>query len=575
VSDASKGLAGWFDRYRSALAQRDVRLLLGGLVISATGSWAYNVALLAFVFDRTHSLGWVAAAGLVRFIPQLLLSAYGGVIAERTERVRLMVGADLLCAVWQVGLAAVAAANGPVVLALAFAAFTASTNVVYGPAVAATIPSVVREDDLVAANALSGTIDNLVIIAGPAVGAALLLLGSPALAFAANAASFALSAALVSRMHARSRPVDVTEEGSAGPLHQMALGVRTIAGLSAARTLVAYCALVSFVYGTDTVLLIGVSEHRLGTGAEGFGYLLAGLGVGGVLMATAVDRLAGSRRLAPIILAGVAGYCLPTALLTVIHSPVLAFALEIVRGSSTLIVDVIAITSLQRAVAGDQLARVFGVFFAFVLAAIALGTLITPAIVSGFGLNTALLTMAFAPFALGVLGFPALLAIDRESASRALELAPRIAVLEGLQIFASASRPVLDRLAAAATEAAYRVGATIVREGEPAGALYVLVEGEVEVTARGETGGPERVLRRMTAPAYFGEIGVLEHIPRTATVTAATACRCDAIDGDELLQALTSAPPSATLMENARSRLSLTHPSHPVTFAGSEAEIAG
>jgi hypothetical protein len=560
-------VAGWFGGYRSALASRDLRLLFGGLVVSATGSWAYNVALLAFVFDRTHSLGWVGAAGLVRFVPALVLSTYGGVIAERTERVRLMIDADLLCAVWQAGLAIVAATGAPVVLALALVALTASTNVVYNPAVAATIPSVVGEDDLVAAHALNGTIDNLVVIVGPAVGAGLLLIGSPASAFAVNAGSFVLSAALVSRMRARSRPVDVTEEGTAGPLAQMAVGVRTILGLRAARTLVAFCALVSFVYGTDTVLLVAASEHRLGTGAEGFGYLLAGLGIGGVLMATLVNRLAASQRLAPIIIAGVAGYCLPTALLAVTHSPGLAFVSEIVRGASTLVVDVLAITSLQRSVPSGQLARVFGVFFAFVLSAISLGALIAPVLVSAAGLRDGLLAMALAPFAIGVIGYPSLMSIDREAAASTQALAPKVAVLEGLGIFAAASRSVLERLARAATEVSFRAGTVIVREGEAAEFLYVLVEGEVEVTARGEGGGPERVLRRMTAPSYFGEIGVLERIPRTATVTAVGACRCEQIDGETLLGALTSAPPSATLMENARSRLALTHPSREPTFA--------
>ena len=559
-------VASWFGGYRSALAARDLRLLFGGLVVSATGSWAYNVALLAFVYERTHSLGWVGASGLVRFVPALVLSTYGGVIAERTERVRLMIGADLLCALWQAGLAIVAASGAPVVFALALVALTASTNVVYNPAVAATIPSVVGEDDLVAANALNGTIDNLVVIVGPAVGAALLLIGSPATAFAVNAGSFVLSAALVSRIRARSRPVDVTEEGTAGPLAQMAVGVRTILGLRAARTLVAFCALVSFVYGTDTVLLVAVSEHRLGTGSEGFGYLLAGLGIGGVLMAALVNRLAASQRLAPIIIAGVAGYCLPTALLAVTHSPGLAFASEIVRGGSTLVVDVLAITSLQRAVPPEQLARVFGVFFAFVLGAISLGALIAPVLVDAVGLRAGLFALALAPFAIGVAGYRPLLSIDREAAARTQALAPRVTVLEGLGIFAAASRSVLERLAAAASDGDFEPGVAIVREGDAAQYLYVLLEGEVEVTASGEGGGPERVLRRMTAPSYFGEIGVLERIPRTATVTALTACHCLQIDGETLLAALTSAPPSATLMENARSRLATTHPSREPTF---------
>jgi CRP-like cAMP-binding protein len=71
----------------------------------------------------------------------------------------------------------------------------------------------------------------------------------------------------------------------------------------------------------------------------------------------------------------------------------------------------------------------------------------------------------------------------------------------------------------------------------------------------------------MSAPTYFGEIGVLEHIPRTATVKALSDCRCARIEGDALLAALATVPPSATMMENARSRLAVTHPSREPTFA--------
>ena len=60
----------------------------------------------------------------------------------------------------------------------------------------------------------------------------------------------------------------------------------------------------------------------------------------------------------------------------------------------------------------------------------------------------------------------------------------------------------------------------------------MLVEGTVEVTASGEAGGPARAIRTMQAPTYFGEIGILERIPRTANVTAAETCRCLLIDGE-------------------------------------------
>jgi MFS family permease len=559
-------MKGWGAGHRAVLRQRDLRLLFGGLVISATGSWAYNVALLAFAFDQTHSLRWVGAAGLARFVPALLFSSYGGVIAERFERIRVMVGSDLLCCAWQGGLAATAALDGPIELALVFAALTAISNTPYNPAVAATIPDLADEDRLVAANALNSTIENLVVVLGPAVGAVVLALGSPALTFGIDAASFAVSALLVSRIRARSRPVDVTEGGAAGPLRQMAVGLRAITQSTAARTLVAYSMLVSFVYGTDTVVFIAVSDARLGTGPEGFGYLLAGLGVGGILTAGVLDRLAASGRLARLIVIGTALYCLPTVLLAVVHAPALAFAIQVVRGGATLVVDVLAVTALQRAVSSEQMARVFGVFFALILAAISLGALITPPIIDGLGLNAALVVLGVGPTALGLAGYPVLAALDRDAAARLAELAPRIAVLERLSIFAAAGRPALERLAAAAEEVDLPAGEPIVREGDPAEAIFALVDGRVEVTSRGEAGGEPVVLREMGPGTYFGEIGVLEGIPRTATVTAVEPCRCLRIDGEAFLEAITAGPVATTLLEDARSRLARTHPSRRITF---------
>ncbi|MEA2340073.1 MAG: hypothetical protein QOG11_150 [Solirubrobacteraceae bacterium] len=558
--------------FRGVLAERDLRLLFAGLTISATGSWAFNVALLAWVYEQTHSLSWVGAAGLGRFLPALVFSAYGGVVAERYERVRLMVASDVLCFVWMALLALTAAMGGPVVLAILFAALTAVCNIAYNPAVAAMLPELAGEERLAAANALNGAIENLVVVLGPAIGAGLLLLGPPEIAFAVDAASFAVSGLLVARMRARSRPSDVTAGGAAGPLAQMAAGVRVIAASPPVRLLVAYSVLVSFVYGTDTVLLVGVSESKLGTGPDGFGYLLAGLGVGGVLMAGLVDRLAASARLAVIITAGTVLYCLPTLALTVIHEPVVAFGLEVVRGGATLVVDVLAVTALQRSVAPDMVARVFGVFFAFILGAISLGTLVTPLVVRGLGLDGALIVMSIAPALLGLLGFPGLVALDRAAAARVAELKPRIAALEGLGIFAAARRPVLERLADAAVEVSAPAGAALVTEGEEADAFYVLRSGEVSVTARGEAGGEARELARMGPVTYFGEIGLLERVPRTATVTSTEPVTLFRIEGSAFLDALTSSPPAASLVEDARARMARTHPSRLPTYVPPEPE---
>jgi CRP-like cAMP-binding protein len=308
-----------------------------------------------------------------------------------------------------------------------------------------------------------------------------------------------------------------------------------------------------------------VSDTKLGTGPEGFGYLLTGLGVGGILATLWVNRIAASSRLAIAITAGALLYCLPTALLTIVHAPEAAFAIQVVRGGATLVVDVLAITALQRAVPPQTLARVFGAFFAFFLGAIALGTLVTPPIVDLLGLNAALLIMAFVPAALALVGYPALARLDQTAAARLAELAPRIAILERLGIFAAAPQSVLERLAAACETVEFADGEAIVREGEPADALYVILDGSVGVTAHGEA-GDERRLRTMGSETYFGEIGLIERIPRTATVTAEAATRCYRIDGEEFLAALTTTPPAASMLEGARTRLAASHPSRRLTY---------
>jgi CRP-like cAMP-binding protein len=72
----------------------------------------------------------------------------------------------------------------------------------------------------------------------------------------------------------------------------------------------------------------------------------------------------------------------------------------------------------------------------------------------------------------------------------------------------------------------------------------------------------------MGPDTYFGEIGLLERIPRTATVTAEALTRCYRIDGDEFLEALTTTPPAASMLEGARARLATSHPSRRLTYEG-------
>jgi hypothetical protein len=232
------------------------------------------------------------------------------VVADRYERVRLMVVLDVLGAVLMVALAVETALGLPVLVVIATAVVNSALSTAYEPAVAALTPQLVGERDLGSANALRNTIDNAAVVVGPGLGAIVLLFGSPPLAIAVNSLSYGVSAVLVARMRQRSEPVDVTEGGEAGAFRQMLVGIKAITSSPVAGVLVAYSVVATLVFGIDTVLFVVLSRDLLGTGAEGYGYLLAGLGVGGVLGAGLVTRLEGRRRLSLVILAGMAVYCL-------------------------------------------------------------------------------------------------------------------------------------------------------------------------------------------------------------------------------------------------------------------------
>ncbi len=552
--------------YRSLFGIRDYRLLFAGLVTSQSGSWAYNVALVVYVFNATHSPAWVAAASMARFLSALLSSAFGGVIADRVERVRLMVTLDTIAMVVQAGLAAAAALNTPALLIIVLATLTSVTTASYDPTARATIPAVVGEEHLAAANSVQAAVENLTIIIGPAIGGLLLLVGPAPLVFAINAATFGFSALVVGRVRARSVPGDATEGGTLGPIQQMGVGIKAFFSSSTVVVLAGFSIVASFLYGTDTVLFVVLSKQQLGTGSEGYGYLLAALGVGGLVMAPFMNRISAMRRLGTIIVAALTVYGLPTALLAVVHSPVLAFALEAVRGGGTLVVDVLAITALQRAVSPDVVARVFGVFFALVLSAIALGALLMPILLGAFGLTSTLLIVGFSIPALSLLSYPKVRQVDRQAVGQLAAIEPRIAIMQRLDILGGASRATLERLALSAGEETVPARQVIIQEGDEADDFFVLVGGEAEVIAAGEA-GVAQMLGTLTPPNYFGEIGLLARRPRTATVRAVTECSLYRIRGDEFVDALTAASLSAATLGGAQRRLARTHPSLSIDLA--------
>ena len=542
---------------RAAIRVRDYRLLLGASAISQTGDWLYNVALLVWVYDRTRSAGWVAVVTVARLVPYVVIGPLGGIVADTFDRRRVLIVSDLLRAALMMGLALVTGLNGPVILAAALACATTACGTAYRPSVVAMLPDIVSERTLAAANGAESVVENLSVVVGPAIGAALLALGGATGAFALNGVTFLISALLAVSLHVRSRGTAADSQPAEDLTRgrRLARGFHELGRSSDARVLAGYMLGTSFIYGALTVILVLVASEQMRTGTNGVGILYAALGIGGIAGAAIVSRLANSARLGAILFCGLLLTAVPIAMLAITNGGVPAFALVTVSGLGTVIVDVLTLTQLQRAVPAAVLGRVWGALDALVVAAIIAGSLLVGPAVDWFGTNAAFVLITLAVPALGILGIRGLLRADREAVELLDRIGPIVAVFDELPIFAGAERSVIERLAGSAVEQVLPIGANAVVQGEPADRFYVVESGRLDVY-RTEPGREPAKVGVLATGDWFGEVGLVHDAPRNATVRARWPSKLWYVDGSELLDALNNAPTlSAALLEGIATRL--------------------
>ena len=367
---------------------RPFHLLLASLAVSSCGDWLYNVALLAFVYERTRSATWLAMTTAARVVPIVVLGPIGGVLADRWDRRRLIVASDLSRAVTMIALAIVAATAMPVLLAPMLAALSTAASVVQPPCVAACTPRLVSDEELQRANGARAAIGQGSVVIGPAIGALLLGVFPPAVAIALNAASFLASAAAVTAIGPSPAFVPSREQGEPLQLlNELRDGAQALREAPAAVRLVAADVLCSAVYGLMTVTLVLVSM-RVGTGTGGYGLLLGMFGVGGVVGAVVAGKVAAPGLWRRMLLVALGLVAVAVAALGLVHSLVAAIVLALAGGGGMIVAEVLSETALGRMLDDAVLARAYGLALPASLSGIVIGSLVAGPLVATVGVTS-------------------------------------------------------------------------------------------------------------------------------------------------------------------------------------------
>ena len=529
-------LAASLQAFRRVFANRKVRKLQIAAVGSTLGSWAYAVALPVYAYHA----GGARAVGILffaRFVLAALAAPWLGVAADRWSRRRLMLMTDLIRAGLCGGMTAVALTGGNAYAVYVLAVMSSVASVAYGPAQGALLPSLVdTPEELTAANVVSNTISSVGMFAGPALGGVLLALNGPAAVFAFNGAVLLWSAAFVVQIP-HDEPPERTERPRLWPELTAGFsavlrkpGLRVIVGLTGAQTLTS---------GALEVLLVVLAINLLHAGNAGVGWLNAAIGIGSIVGAFAVAVIAARRRLATGFALGILVSVIPIALVAGVSTLAPALVLFGILGAGSVLVEVGGITLLQRSAENEVLGRVFAVLETTILGALALGSLLAPALVHLLGARGALVaTGVFVPVLLLPL-WPSLRRIDAE----AVIAEEPLALLRKIAIFAELPEPVLERLAKGATAVSTAAGQVVVAIGEVGNHFYVIATGRAAVELEDGT------TRELGPGDFFGEIALLRDVPRTATVRAVEPLQLYAIGRDDFLAAVTAHEPTLASVE--------------------------
>jgi len=516
-------------------AFRNRSLLLIEIAWLAYNGAEWGIWLTMSVWAYTH--GGAAAVSLiilVQLVPCIFLSPYLGAITDRARAGRVLFFGLLISGLTMAGLAAAIALGAPRLLVYVLAPFMNVALSVPRPAQAALLPSVVRTPlELTAANVVSSWMENSSVLIGPVLTGVLLGLGGPALAAGVLAACTLVGAFMVVRI---SGPRPLTEPGEGTSLTaEVRESVAAVWRVPAARTLVGVVGSQYILVGALDVLYVVLAITTLGLGESGAGYLNSAFGFGGLIGAALTATLVARRRLAPALIAGIVTAALALGVLGIFPTVIGAFALLTVAGLSRTVFDVTGRILLQRAAPPQVMGQVFALLESLMDVGLTIGAILVPVLVGLSGARAALVGTALLSFLLLALTWRRLHAIDDAADIPQVQ----IQLLRSIPIFSPLPAPELEGLARALVPVEAPAGTTLITEGKPGDCFYAIADGRVRVSKGG------REVATLGRGQGFGEIALIQDVPRTATVVALTDVSLYSLEKEPFVLALTGHAPTA------------------------------
>jgi Cyclic nucleotide-binding domain/Major Facilitator Superfamily len=404
----------------------------------------------------------------------------------------------------------------------------------YRPSHSALLPVMsTTATELTSANAVRGAVDSLSALFGPLLAGILILPIGVGGVFAVSA-GLALWAAWLIRRVRYEAPPRVVEPEPVDPVREVVEGLAVVRRRPDIRLISTLGTLQTFTRGCFTVFVVVVPLQLLGLHASAVGVLTAALGAGAVLGSFGASLLVGSSRLGRWFAIGVAGWGLPFIAMAGVSSEVVVILLIGVVGVANALVDLSFFTLLQWLVPDEVMGRVFTGLESILTLGGAVGAIAASGLIAAFGVRGALIAASLVGPTAALLALPPLGRIDSRVrvAGDVVALLQRVAMLRPLPL------ATISRLAGEASTDHVAAGATVIEEDTDGDDFYVIVDGQAEVSVRGER------ISELGSADCFGELAGLTGSRRTSTVRAESDLELLRFKGVQFVRTVTGYIPS-------------------------------
>ena len=360
-----------------ALRHRNFQLFFSGQLISLIGTWMDNIAEGWLVYRLTHSAFLLGVATFAGQIPVFLLAPLGGMIADRWDRRKVVIGTQTASMIIAFTLAGLTLAGRIKVWeVIVLAACMGSVNSVDIPTRQAFLVQMVGREDLMNAIALNSSMFNAARVVGPSIAGLLVAWKGEGWCFFVNAVSYiAVIAGLIAmRIERKVREVHV---GS--PLDHIAEGFRFARNTAPIRAILLLIALVSLVAAPYTVLMPIFAARVLHGDARTLGVLMGATGVGAVIGALVLAARSGIRGLGRWVAMACGGFGASLILFSFSRSYILSVILLVPVGFCVMVQMASSNTLIQSMVPDRLRGRIMSIYSMMFMGMMPLGALLAGA----------------------------------------------------------------------------------------------------------------------------------------------------------------------------------------------------